>query len=80
MRIYMHARMHARSYIRARNSRKRTVNDVYVYIAHPESFRSNAQIAIAFARRNRPSVHRNDEFACVYLRSRAFAFASIVRD
>ena len=47
-------------------------------IVHPESFRSNAQIAIAFARRNRPRVHRNDEFACVYLRSHAFA--STVRD
>ena len=43
-------------------------------IVHPESFRSNAQNAIAFARRNRPRVKRNDEFACVYLRSRAFAF------
>ena len=42
-------------------------------IVYPESFRSNAQIAIAFARRNRPRVDRNDEFACVYLRSRAFA-------
>ena len=41
------------------------------YIVHPESFSSNAQIAIAFARRNRPRVDRNDEFACVYLRSRA---------
>ena len=29
---------------------------------------SNVQIAIDFARRN-----RNDEFACIYLRSRAFA-------
>ena len=35
------------------------------YIVHPESFRSNAQIAIAFARRNRPRVNRSDEFACV---------------
>ena len=45
---------------------------------HPESFRSNAQITIAFARRNRPRVHRNDEVARIYLRSRAFA--STVRD
>ena len=51
---------------------------MHVYIVHPESFRSNTQIAIAFARRNRPHVDRNDEFACVYLRSRAFA--STVRD
>ena len=42
-----------------------------VYIVHPESFRSNAQNANAFARRNRPRVDRNDEFACVYLRLRA---------
>ena len=55
-------------------------------IVHPESFRSNAQNANAFARRNRPRVERNDEFACVYLRSRAFAcvrlrsFSSTVRD
>ena len=42
-------------------------------IVHPESFRSNAQNAIAFARRNRPRFNRNDEFACVYLRLRSFA-------
>ena len=47
-------------------------------LSHPESFRSNAQIAIMFARRNRPRVHRNDEFACVYLHLRSFA--STVRD
>ena len=41
----------------------------YRAIVHPESFRSNAQNANAFARRNRPRVERNDEFACVYLRS-----------
>ena len=41
-------------------------------IVHPESFRSNAQNANAFARRNRPLVERNDEFACVYLHSFAF--------
>ena len=35
-------------------------------IVHPESFRSNAQNAIAFARRNRPHVNRSD-------RLRAFA-------
>ena len=44
---------------------------------HPESFRSNAQIAIGFACRNRPRVHRNDEFAYVYLRSHAFPFAFV---
>ena len=55
-------------------------------IVHPESFRSNAQNANACARRNRPSVEHNDEFACVYLLSHAFAcvrlwaFASTVRD
>ena len=43
----------------------------YLYIVHPESFKSNAQNANAFARRNRPRVERNDEFACVYLRLRA---------
>ena len=42
-------------------------------IVHPESFRSNAQNAIAFARRNRPRVNRSGEFACVYLRLRVFA-------
>ena len=42
-----------------------------VYIVHPESFRSNAQNANAFARRNRPRVDCNDEIACVYLRLRA---------
>ena len=41
-------------------------------IVHPESFRSKN--ANAFASRNRPRIDRNDEFACVYLRSRAFAF------
>ena len=50
----------------------------YMYVVHPESFRSNAQIAIAFACRNRPRVNHSDEFACVYLRSRVFA--STVRD
>ena len=43
------------------------------YRVHPESFRSNAQNAIAFVRRNRPRVNRSGEFTCVYLR--AFAFA-----
>ena len=44
-------------------------------IVHPESFRSNAQIAIAFARRNRPRVNRSDEFVrtvCNRPRARAF--------
>ena len=50
---------------------------MHLRIVHPESFRSNAQNAIAFACRNRPRVKRNDEFACVYLRSRAFAFAFV---
>ena len=47
-----------------------------VYILHPESFRSNAQNANAFACRKRPCVERNDEFACVYLRLRAFYLRS----
>ena len=47
------------------------------YIVHPESFRSNAQNAIAFARRNCPRVKRDDAFACVYLRSRAFAIVGV---
>ena len=45
-------------------------------IVHPESFRSNAQNAIAFARRNRPRVNRSDRlraFICVCLCLRAFA-------
>ena len=50
---------------------------LHVRIVHPESFRSYAQITIAFAHRNRPFVHCNDEFACVDLRSRAFAFAFV---
>ena len=45
-----------------------------ICIVHPKSFRSNAQNAIAFARRNCPRVKRNDDFAYVYLRLRAFAF------
>ena len=44
-----------------------------LYTVHPESFRSNTLNAIAFARRNRPRVNRSGEFACVYLRLRAFA-------
>ena len=55
-----------------------------VYIIHPESFRSNAQNANAFACRNLPRVECNDEFAHVYLRSfacvRLHSFASTVRD
>ena len=47
-----------------------------LHILHPENFRSNAQNAIAFVRRNRPRVNRSGEFACVYLH----AFASTVRD
>ena len=43
-----------------------------LYIVHPESFRSNAQNAIAFACRNRPHVNRSGEFACIYLHLRAF--------
>ena len=62
---------------------------MYIYMystVHPESFRSNAQIAITFACRNRPRVGRNDEFVCVYLHSRVFmcvrlrSFASTVHD
>ena len=45
-------------------------------IVHPESFRFYTQNANAFARRNRPRVERNVEFACVRLRS----FASTVCD
>ena len=45
---------------------------------HPESFRSNAQNANAFERRNRPRVKRNGAFICVRLRLRSFA--STVRD
>ena len=47
-----------------------------MHIVHPESFRSNAQNAIAFARRNRPRVNRSvrlREFICVRLHLRAFA-------
>ena len=55
-----------------------------MYIVHPESFRSNVQNANAFAHRNSPRVDRNDEFACVYLRSfacvRLRSFASTVHD
>ena len=35
------------------------------------------QIVIAFARRNHACVNHNDKFACVYLRSRVFAFAFV---
>ena len=44
---------------------------VTVIIVHLESVRSNAQNAIAFARRNRPRVNSSGEFACIYLRLRA---------
>ena len=44
---------------------------IYTYIVHPESFRSNAQNAIAFACRNRPRVKHNDR-ACV--RARIYIF------
>ena len=50
-------------------------------IVHPESFRSNVQNAIAFARRNRPRINRSDglrAFICVVceycLRSSACAY------
>ena len=49
---------------------------VYTCIVHPENLRSNAQNAIAFARRNCPRVNRSDRlraFICVRLRLRAFA-------
>ena len=48
---------------------------VSTHIVHPESFISNAQNAIGFARRNRPRVNHSGEFACV----RLHAFASTVR-
>ena len=47
---------------------------------HPESFRSNAQNAITFARRNHPRVNRSDRlrvFICVRLRLHAFVFACV---
>ena len=47
-------------------------------IVHPESFRSNAQNANAFARRNCPRIKRNGAFICVRVRLRSFA--STVRD
>ena len=50
-----------------------TLNITALSIVHPESFRSNAQNAIAFAHRNCPRVNRSDVFACVHLRLRAFA-------
>ena len=50
-----------------------TCRNIFI-IVHPESFRSNAQNAITFARRNRPCVNRSDEFACVLF---AFPFACI---
>ena len=56
----------------------------YMHVVHLESFRSNAQNANAFARRNCQRVERNDEFSCVYLCSfacvRLRSFASTVRD
>ena len=61
--IYARVRTLDRIYAHAIRANKRS-NDAYTYIVHPESFRSNAQIAIAFASRNCPRVHRNDEFAC----------------
>ena len=67
-----------------RRERDRSTGDKGRNIVHPESFRSNAQNANAFARRNRPRVERNNEFACIYLRSFACvhlrSFASTVRD
>ena len=55
----------------------RTHSHTHTHIVHPECFRSNVQNAIAVARRNRPRVNRSSEFACVYSRLRAFAFACI---
>ena len=40
---------------------------IYIYIVHPESFRSNVQNAITFARRNRPRIICSNVFECVYL-------------
>ena len=60
-----------------KKKKKHLKNYVSLYfphvIVHPESFRSNAQSVIVFARRNRPRVDRNYEFACIYLHWRAFA-------
>ena len=50
---------------------KLLVTVIYIVASYILSVRSNAQNAIAFARRNRPRVNRSDEFACVYLRLRA---------
>ena len=50
---------------------------IYAHAIRANERRSNTQIAIAFARRNRPRVHRNDEFACVYLHLRAFVFVFV---
>ena len=44
---------------------------MYIHVVHPESFRSNAQNAIALVRRNRR------EFACVYLRLRSSAYTYV---
>ena len=79
---HTHARMHARTHVHAHTHTHTHITTMYMYvqyctcIVHPERFRSNAQNAIAFARRNRTRVKRNDAFACVYLRS----LASTVRD
>ena len=50
-----------------------------IYIVHPENFRSNAQNAISFARRNRPRVNCSGEFVCVYLRLRVLFAIERVR-
>ena len=51
--------------------------EVSIRIVHPESVRSNTQITIAFVRRNRQRVNRNDEFACVYLHSCGFCVCCV---
>ena len=55
---------------------------IQVILSNPESFRSNAQNAIAFARRNRPRVNHSDclRAFCVCLRLHLHAFASTVCD
>ena len=59
-----------------RSTPTNAASNAVVRIVHPESFRSNAQNAIVFARRNRPRVNWQRSFACVNLR----AFASTVCD
>ena len=78
--LYIHIRV-IRPFVFARIACTYTIKRAYpcVYIVHPESFRSNAQNAIAFARRNQ-SIAAVSLCAFICICVHLHAFASTVRD